>query len=733
MLVLWPVHQLEAEHSQYPGIMTLSAVLKERGYRSEVVPTDEDVILKRLAAEENAVLGFSTPSALSSTYVGLNRRIKRHRPDVFSVFGGAHPTYFPDLVEEEGIDGICMGEGEYAMLDLVSALDRGTSPRNLENWWIKEDGFIHRNPMRPLIENLDELPLPDRAAFAEAISSPNLHAIVMTGRGCPYGCTYCYNHLYRKLYAGKGKLIRRRSVEHVIRELRLLKDQGYRFIRFMDDLFTLQPEWVHEFSQRYPREIGLPFTCLVRANSVDEAVVADLKHAGCHRIMMGIEAGNERLRNEVLKRRMSDHEILEAGRIIRASGIRLVTANILALPGGTLENDWETVDLNIRVRPSYSSAAILHAFPGTEIHETAESMGLFEGRPRGRGVRRWVRIHIRLEDDQPDGKAPDREPPQVFCSCGLVPVAQTCGPPPDQAAAQPSLRDDLHGLCQHRLQLHQHSSLHRRTHSHKEDQRTALAETPPVSETRPGRHPMTTRRRTAGESIQLASDALSVWFRHNLVQPLRSKPMAPRAMHFISTHRCNARCVMCGIWKETGTEKEELSPEALDRILADGLFAKMEYVGISGGEPFLREDLTELCRVVLYDASRSQAHQPDHQRPAHPAHGRRPARDRRPRPLAAGALLDVSVSVARHGRRLWTRSTASSAPSERIERTIELLKGLRDDGRLSFSMNCVLLADNLEQAHELRSWAAGNGIPLSFVIGEHRLEVPQPRDSTKPS
>lgn len=376
MLVLWPVHQLEAEHSQYPGIMTLSAVLKERGYRSEVVPTDEDVILKRLAAEENAVLGFSTPSALSSTYVGLNRRIKRHRPDVFSVFGGAHPTYFPDLVEEEGIDGICMGEGEYAMLDLVSALDRGTSPRNLENWWIKEDGVIHRNPMRPLIENLDELPLPDRAAFADAISSPNLHAIVMTGRGCPYGCTYCYNHLYRKLYAGKGKLIRRRSVEHVIRELRLLKDQGYRFIRFMDDLFTLQPEWVHEFSQRYPREIGLPFTCLVRANSVDEAVVADLKHAGCHRIMMGIESGNERLRNEVLKRRMSDHEILEAGRIIRASGIRLVTANILAIPGGTLDNDWETVDLNIRVRPSYSSAAILHAFPGTEIHETAESMGL---------------------------------------------------------------------------------------------------------------------------------------------------------------------------------------------------------------------------------------------------------------------------------------------------------------------------------------------------------------------
>jgi len=378
MLVLWPVHQLEAEHSQYPGIMTLSAVLKAQGFRSEVVPTDDEFVRDRLASEKRAVVAFSTPSALATTYVDFNRRIRERRPDVFSVFGGAHPTYFPEMIQEEGIDGVCIGEGEYAMLDLVRALDDGNSPKNLENWWIKEDGVIHRNPIRPLIEDLDELPLPDRAAFSQAISAPGLHAIVMTGRGCPYGCTYCYNHLYRKLYEGKGQLIRRRSVGHVLRELRLLKDEGYRFIRFMDDLFTLQPKWVREFSPRYAREIALPFTCLVRANFVNETVIADLKRAGCHRIMMGIEAGNERLRNEVLKRRMSDEQILEAARIIRASGIRLVTANILALPGGTLADDWETVELNIRARPNYGSASILNAFPGTEIHETARSMGLIQ-------------------------------------------------------------------------------------------------------------------------------------------------------------------------------------------------------------------------------------------------------------------------------------------------------------------------------------------------------------------
>jgi radical SAM superfamily enzyme YgiQ (UPF0313 family) len=378
MLVLWPIHQLEHEHSQYPGIMNLSAVLKANGFASEVISTDERAILDRAGSEDRVVLAYSTPSALARTYLDLNRVLREKLPGAFSVFGGAHPTYFPEMIEEEGVDGVCIGEGEYALLDLVRTLDEGGEPHDLQNWWIKDNEVIHRNVLRPLIEDLDDLPLPDRDAFTRAVKPSGLHAIVMTGRGCPYGCTYCYNHLYQKLYAGRGKLIRRRSVEHVLKELRLLKAEGFRFIRFMDDLFTLQPEWVLEFADRYTREIGLPFSCLVRANFVDEKVIAALKKAGCHRIMMGIEAGNDRLRNEILKRRMSDDEILDAARIIRGAGIRLVTANILALPGGTLDNDWETVEINIKARSSYASASILQPFPGTEIHEIAASMGLLQ-------------------------------------------------------------------------------------------------------------------------------------------------------------------------------------------------------------------------------------------------------------------------------------------------------------------------------------------------------------------
>jgi len=219
-------------------------------------------------------------------------------------------------------------------------------------------------------------------------------------------------------------------------------------------------------------------------------------------------------------------------------------------------------------------------------------------------------------------------------------------------------------------------------------------------------------------TVGLAVEAVSVWIRHNLVQRLFPRPGLPRAMHYISTHRCNARCLMCGIWKDAGTRDRELSPAALGEILADRLFSRMEYIGISGGEPFIRDDLRELCDVVLRRCARIK-------RLSLTTNGllTRRIHDLLPEiadgTRAAGALLDVSVSVHGMGETLDAIYGVEGAFSK-IERTIRVLEELRDQGRLSFSMNCVLLAENLGQADELRTWAGSRGIPLSFVIGEHR-------------
>ncbi len=376
MRILWPIYNLKREHSQYPGVMGISSLLKQNGFEVEIVPADYNQIKAKLQKKVPTILAYSTLTSFFQHCLKLNRQIKQKFPEVFAVYGGPHPTYFPEMIEEEGVDAICIGEGEYPMLELATNLAADKSVNSIQNLLVKENGKIYRNPVRPLIENLDELPLPDHELFRQAMPCKITQAIIMTSRGCPYKCTYCYNQVKRELYRGKGTVIRRRSVDNVMEELKQLKDKHYSFIRFMDDIFILSHQWIKEFSAKYKKQIGLPFSCLVRANYVTADIVKMLKEAGCYRMLMGVEAGNDYVRNTILKRNMTKDIILEASKIIKTEAVNLVTANIVAIPGCSLQADWETLELNIRCHPDYASVAILQPYPGTEIYNYAESEGL---------------------------------------------------------------------------------------------------------------------------------------------------------------------------------------------------------------------------------------------------------------------------------------------------------------------------------------------------------------------
>jgi radical SAM superfamily enzyme YgiQ (UPF0313 family) len=377
--VLWPILDLHKGDNLFPSVSIISSVLTQAGYRSAVIEADLAVVGRAVSASADpVVLAFSTPTVYAQTYIELCRRLKSSC-DFFSVFGGPHPTYFPDMIEEEGVDGICRGEGEYAMRELLDRLSRTESVAHIPNLWIKENGAIHRNPLRPLIEDLDELPLPDHELFRRAIPHSVWQAMVITSRGCPYSCTYCYNHVYRKLYRGKGKVLRRRSVDHVIRELKpLTRYRCYRFVKFLDDLFTLSPDWIEEFSARYRREIRLPFSCLVRANHLTPKIVSDLRKAGCWRVQLGLESGDDYVRNTIFKRNMDAEEIIEAARMVKEGGLKLVTGNILGAPGSSLEADLKTLHLNMRIKPDYAGVSLLQPYPGTEIHDHACRMHMLD-------------------------------------------------------------------------------------------------------------------------------------------------------------------------------------------------------------------------------------------------------------------------------------------------------------------------------------------------------------------
>ncbi|HLE17951.1 MAG TPA: cobalamin-dependent protein, partial [Syntrophales bacterium] len=145
---------------EYPGTGYLSAILRKHGHSTRVIIEESPRrIVKRLLPGD--IAAFSVMTGMHHWALGIASHIKKTL-GLMTVFGGPHPTYFPDVIEKDAADIICRGEGEYALLDLANAIDNERDFDKIANLWVKSAGTIHKNPLRPLIDDLDTLPLQDR-------------------------------------------------------------------------------------------------------------------------------------------------------------------------------------------------------------------------------------------------------------------------------------------------------------------------------------------------------------------------------------------------------------------------------------------------------------------------------------------------------------------------------------------------------------------------------------------
>jgi len=384
--VLFVTQQIDYEPQ---GIMHLSSALKAEGHQVELAVAAHHDPVAMAREFQPDVAAYSVITGSQRYYLDVNQRLKAELPDVFSIFGGPHPTFFPEMVEEDGVDGICRGEGEAALVELVDALGDGgpTAVLELDNWSFRcnsdaREPRVVTNPVRPYTEDLDSLPFPDRALVYERdpIAAKSKIKHFLTGRGCPYNCTYCFNHALGEIYRGKGKRFRQQSVDYVLEDIGWVRDHyPLEFVVFVDDTFVLSAEWLTEFAEKYPKKIGLPFFCNTRANLVTAEQVRLLKEADCHCVSMGIETASDRIRNELLKRRMSQEQILEAARLIREGGLHFTTTNMIGLPTSTLADDFETLELNIQAKPSYAHVFIFQPYQRTELGEFTREHDLMVG------------------------------------------------------------------------------------------------------------------------------------------------------------------------------------------------------------------------------------------------------------------------------------------------------------------------------------------------------------------
>ncbi|MEW6552961.1 MAG: radical SAM protein [Actinomycetota bacterium] len=369
------------------GVASLAAVLRQAGHEADLYhmtsPVGRDEFQGALRAYHPDLAGFVT---MTREYPQVKEYVlwTKDALDVPVISGSYHPTTLPEeVIATEGIDMLCRGEGEEALLELVRRMDAGEDYTGTESIWVKEGGSIHRNAVRPLIEDIDVLPLPDFSIFdfTKLLSTRINTGVVILSRGCPYSCTYCSNKRMRDIYPNRNRYSRFHSPEYSIEYLRklLATYPGVKYLNFRDDILPWKGGWLERFTALYREEIGLPFICNYRANLVTPEIVRMLRKAGCYQMFFGVESGNDFIRNEVLNRHMSRNQISQAFEACHEAGIKTVAYNMVGLPYEDKTKVLDTVKLNAEIRADHSLSPIYYPYPDTVLFETAVREGWVPG------------------------------------------------------------------------------------------------------------------------------------------------------------------------------------------------------------------------------------------------------------------------------------------------------------------------------------------------------------------
>lgn len=366
----------------YSGLGYLSAVLKVAGHDVGLIhlikPLSREEFIGQLDQQAPDIVGFSTTSPMYSYTRQYAAWVREWRP-VFTVCGGVHTTLCPEeVISDVFFDAVCVGEGEEAILELTDALATGRDYTRIRNLWVKQGDSVIRNPLRPLIADLDALPFPDRGLFFH----PNTFAErsitrLMASRGCPYRCSYCANNALARIYRGLGPYVRFRSSENVVCEIEaLLKSPSSpRALWFDDDILPARMDWFRGFVSLYQERVGLPYECYLRPDLVTRNVVRLLVESGCYRVHIGVESGNEYLRTNHLKRHVSNEQIRHAFALCQEANLDTVALNMVGLPQEGIHQALETIKLNAELNPSRVSVSIFYPIPGTDMYLECKKKG----------------------------------------------------------------------------------------------------------------------------------------------------------------------------------------------------------------------------------------------------------------------------------------------------------------------------------------------------------------------
>jgi len=369
------------------GVSHIASVLKGAGHEVgfwqlcediEPLPSQEQ-FLARIAAEKPDILAFSVVTN-QWPYTQMLASWARKAYSIPFVIGGIHTLAGVHEILQTGLfDYVFRGECEEAFAEFVQRLAQGRSVDDVRNLAFIHNGSVKINPVRPL-PDLAKLPPKDYQSmdFQRMIDAKKGWVGLMASRGCPFSCTYCFNHVMVKTYkddlqCGFKRLnyMRRFSVERMIQEIEYLQ-KNYRNINtfiFDDDLFTFDRAYVKEFCDAYKKACGIPFVVNGHVGFFDRQCAEALAAANCKIVKFGVESGSPKIRSSILNRHMSNEHIVEAIRIVGENGMHSSVFLIIGFPHETREDLFQTIELMGKARPGRFRWTYFFPFPGTQAHQ----------------------------------------------------------------------------------------------------------------------------------------------------------------------------------------------------------------------------------------------------------------------------------------------------------------------------------------------------------------------------
>ncbi len=389
ILLIYP--QIDSVLGTNHGVASLAGVLHANGHELELLHVSDkhkeipssDEINCIIEEKQPGLLGWSAMTQQMPWIEEQSKEVRRAFPELPQIIGGVHCTMVPDEVHQSRLfDYVCIGEGEYALLELMNALENNQPTEQIPNLrlWRDDEPIINKVAPFPDLNTLARL---DYSVFdMKAIMSQTRGWMgILTSRGCPYKCTYCFNIEIVDQYINDGAaksakdFLRHFPIDVVMDDLKKLKRENPEINTFIfdDDLFTLNKRYVQAFCKAYIEHgIGLPFVVNGHVNCFDEKSAAALAEAGCIIVKFGLESGCARVRREVLHRTMTNTQIENSFTAAHQHNLHSSAFIMIGLPGETRAELMETLELCAKVKMGRFRWALFFPFPGTAGYEISK-------------------------------------------------------------------------------------------------------------------------------------------------------------------------------------------------------------------------------------------------------------------------------------------------------------------------------------------------------------------------